>query len=324
MSFFIGLLLVAAPTWFYAWLVRRIDRYEPEPTRYLVAAFLWGALPAIIAGVVIEIVLAVPVVAIFGPDSNVTNFVTTAVFAPIVEEVLKGMAVAAVYLWRRREFDGWIDGIVYGSTVGFGFAFVENIGYLYGTTTTGEWWQLYFLRVLVFGFMHGFWTSLTGIGFGLARNRSSKFLRSGLIVFGLFAAVVMHMLHNASMVLAQVSEGATICISGLSYLLLIVLMIALGAVGGWRERSLMREHLRDELPEVIDPRVYEALVGASAAARSRLGLSPAQQRALLKAACELAFAKRRAASQPFDAASAADVERLREQLRTGPRAAVWK
>ena len=300
MSFWIGLLLVAAPTWLYALLVRRIDRYEHEPMRYLIAAFLWGAVPAVLLGVFVEIVLSVPVNGLLGAETGAAEFMNTAVFAPVVEELLKGAAVAAFYLWRRREFDGWIDGIVYGSTVGFGFAFVENLAYLAGTGTVEEWWTLYFLRVLVFGFMHGFWTSLTGIGFGLARHRGSAAVRGAVIVAGLVLAIVGHMVHNGSMVLAQTSEGATLFLAGLNYAVLLALMIGLSVIGGWRERALMRAYLQDETPDVLMPDVLDMLV----AARGRAALS----RKFVQAACELALAKRRAAG-------ADEIERLREKVR---------
>jgi RsiW-degrading membrane proteinase PrsW (M82 family) len=299
MNFLAGLLLVAVPTWFYALLVRRVDRYEHEPVRYLVAAFLWGALPAVVLAVIVQVVLAVPVNLVFGEESLSTELTTTALIAPVVEEILKGAAVAAIYAWRRREFDGWIDGIVYGSTVGFGFAFVENLGYLAGVETLEGWWTLYFLRVLVFGFMHGFWTSLTGIGFGIARRRRG-FVAGAAIVIGLAAAIVGHVVHNASVVLAQVSDGATMVLAAGNYLFMLALIIGLSWIGGRRERAVMRAHLGDEAPEVLPPAAYESLMGG----RGRRALP----RSLVQAAAELALAKRRAAN-------ASEIELLREQLR---------
>lgn len=300
MSFPVDLILIALPTWLYAWLVRRVDRYEHEPVRYLLAAFLWGAVPAVVLGVIIQVALDVPVRALLGAESVAAELVTTAVFAPVSEEILKGAAVALLYLRRRHEFDGWIDGIVYGSTVGFGFAFVENIGYLAGTSSVEEWWTLYFLRVLVFGFMHGFWTSLTGIGFGLARNRRSAASKVALITGGLLLATLGHVVHNASMVLSQSSDGTTMCLAGLNYFVLLALMIGLGVIAGRRERALMRAHLQDEAPDVLAPEAFAALV----AERGRRSLP----RGLVQAACELALAKRRAAGVD-------EIERLREKLR---------
>ena len=63
--------------------------------------------------------------------SGTTPSTTGAVWlAPVTEETLKGLGVLLIYLFRRREFDGIIDGIVYAGLIGAGFAFSENILYL--------------------------------------------------------------------------------------------------------------------------------------------------------------------------------------------------
>lgn len=316
MPLLLSAIIIAIPTYFYARIVRNIDRYEKEPVKYLIAAFLWGALPAVIVGVFLELVLAIPVIAIFGEESTAANFLNTGIIAPVVEEMIKAVALGVIYLLRRREFDGWIDGIVYGSTVGFGFAYVENVMYLAGTGSMGEWATLFVLRVLVLGFMHGFWTSLTGIGFGLARNRSSDLAKAALIAVGLSAAILGHILHNASLTLAEVSEGATLCVSGLTYLVLIVLMIGLSVIGGRRERGLMKAHLSDEVPDTLTPEAYEALSNPGSNTRNRLNLMPRQQRELFQLACELALKKRHLSVHGDDGHTLAEIGRLRATLRT--------
>lgn len=160
--FLITAVLIAIPTYLYIRIVISIDRFEKEPTRYLIGAFLWGAVPAVIIGIIAQLILDIPVEEILGA-SLTGQFITTAVNAPITEEILKGAVVAILYLWFRREFDGWVDGIVYGAMAGFGFAYVENIIYLLGTKTWEEWVGLFILRVIALGFMHGFWTALIPI-----------------------------------------------------------------------------------------------------------------------------------------------------------------
>ena len=54
---------------------------------------------------------------------------TAVLVAPWVEEAAKGAAVLLVLLFRRREFDGVVDGIVLAGLAGVGFAFTENILY---------------------------------------------------------------------------------------------------------------------------------------------------------------------------------------------------
>jgi RsiW-degrading membrane proteinase PrsW (M82 family) len=262
MPLLLSALLIAIPTWFYARWVRSVDRFEIEPAKYLIAAFLWGAIPAAFLALISQLILAVPTVALAGEES--TNLLTVVVYAPVTEELFKGLAVAIIYLWRKREFDGWIDGIVYGSTVGFGFAYVENVLYLSQTPTFGEWLTLFVLRVIVLGFMHGFYTSLIGIGFGLARDARSNTRKLLLILAGFALAILVHAIHNASIVLADTLGAGTLCGGLLNYILLIVLMVGLKRVGLQYERRLFKTYLVDEVPNVISQQSYEALAQGGA------------------------------------------------------------
>lgn len=306
MPILLSALIIAVPTYFYAALVRNIDRYEKEPVKYLLAAFVWGAVPAVILGIVLELVLAIPVVAIFGAETRAATFLNMGVLAPVVEEIVKGLAVGMIFVWRRREFDGWIDGVVYGSTVGFGFAYVENVVYLLGTASVGEWFTLFFLRVIVLGFMHGFWTSLTGIGFGVARNLTSDLAKAFVITLGLSGAIFGHVLHNGSIALAEASEGASLCVSAFSYFVLIVLMIGLGRMAGRRERALMKAHLSDEVPHVLEDADFQKLCNGNMPRTWRNGMP--------HLACELAQKKKQYAIHR-DSASAIEIDALRARIR---------
>src|SRR5918992_1573770 len=55
------------------------------------------------------------------------------VSAPIVEEGSKGLALFILYWWKKDEFDGVVDGVIYAAMVGLGFAMAENFLY-YGRT----------------------------------------------------------------------------------------------------------------------------------------------------------------------------------------------
>ena len=115
-------LTIVIPT--FVWL----DRYEAEPTKYLVAAFLWGALiAALLAGLLNT---SAHVVFSTATDPEQTALATAVFSAPLVEEAAKGLLVVLVWRLRRREFDGITDGMVYAGIVAAGFAFTENIQYL--------------------------------------------------------------------------------------------------------------------------------------------------------------------------------------------------
>jgi RsiW-degrading membrane proteinase PrsW (M82 family) len=104
-----------------------VDRWEPEPPRLLLIAFLWGACFAALAALIINSSAALAVDVLLGKGSG--DVIGSTVVAPLVEEGLKGAFLVGLLIFRRREFDGIIDGIVYAGIVAAGFAFTENILY---------------------------------------------------------------------------------------------------------------------------------------------------------------------------------------------------
>jgi RsiW-degrading membrane proteinase PrsW (M82 family) len=307
MPLLLSALFIAIPTWFYARYVRSVDRFEKEPAKYLIAAFLWGAIPAALLSLFTQLILAVPTVALAGEQG--TNLIAVVVYAPVTEEIFKGLAVAMFYLWRKREFDGWIDGIVYGSTVGFGFAFVENVLYLSQAPTFGDWLTLFFLRVIVLGFMHGFYTSLIGIGFGLARDARSNTRKLLLILAGFGLAILTHAIHNASIALADIVGIGTLCGGLLNYILLFTLLVGLKRVGVRHERQMFKTYLVDEVPAVISQQAYDAL-----ALGKGMPLPATQPRAFYQLAGELAQRKMQLIRYG-ETSQAGDIDTLRASLQ---------
>jgi RsiW-degrading membrane proteinase PrsW (M82 family) len=310
----ISAIVIAPPTFLYAWIVSRIDRFEKEPLKYRIGAFLWGAIPAVILALIFSLIFSLPVVVIFGDESQATSLITGAIIAPLIEEIAKGLVIAIVYFWRRREFDGWIDGIVYGSLVGFGFAYTENILYLSSAENAGAWVSMFIFRVLVLGFLHGFFSSFVGIGFGLARKQRNDFVKALLIATGLALAMAAHAIHNATMTLAQNTEGISVCIGLLNYVVLISLSVALGIIGNRNERNLIKTHLAEEVPAVLSQKTYDALCGSSPAARDYLNQVPKRKHSVLHVAAELAQKKQQLQLHPEDVSVATEIAQLRTEL----------
>lgn len=185
-------LVVIVPT--YLWL----DRLEPEPTRYRLFAFLWGALVAVVGAFFLN-TLGLRLLV----DAQWTDPLETgAVYlAPITEETLKGLGVLLLYLLRRREFDGVVDGIVYGGLIGAGFAFSENILYLgqaYTTAGSEGLTATFIVRCLMGPFAHPLFTSLIGIGIGIAVTSRNPVTRVVAILTGWVCAMLLHSLWNLS------------------------------------------------------------------------------------------------------------------------------
>src|SRR5688500_2452389 len=113
----ISLFAAVVPTIFYVILFYWADRFEREPRWLAFVAFFWGALPAIILSLIGELVIGEPFVTM--PDSLAGDVVAGSLVAPIVEELFKGAALFGIFWWKRQEFDGVLDGIIYGALVGF-------------------------------------------------------------------------------------------------------------------------------------------------------------------------------------------------------------
>lgn len=175
-----------------------LDRYEAEPRSSLLFAFGWGACVATAVSLVVNSG-TVFVLEQLGRDGDVLGAVAV---APIVEETTKGFGVLVLFWLRRREFDGLVDGVVYGGLVGAGFAFAENILY-FGRAflEAGSEGLLvtFVVRGLLGPFAHPLFTLWTGIGIGVAvtGRGAARYLAPAA---GLLLAMVLHGLWNYSAV----------------------------------------------------------------------------------------------------------------------------
>ncbi|MCB1292890.1 MAG: PrsW family intramembrane metalloprotease, partial [Mycobacterium sp.] len=115
----------------YLWL----DRWEPEPPRLLVFAFLWGASLAIVVSIVLEVVFEHAINPASTIESDASAF-TVAFGAPLIEEAAKGSFLLLMMTGRRRlELNSLTDCLVYAGLVAAGFAWIEDIFYIANAET---------------------------------------------------------------------------------------------------------------------------------------------------------------------------------------------
>ena len=170
-----------------------LDRYEPEPTHYRLAAIGWGGVVAVILSFVAESAVAL----VTGNES----FASFAIVAPVVEETGKGLFLVVVVLLRRQQIHGLLDGVVYGALVGVGFAFVEDILYYISALAEGGAAGLtatVVLRGVMSPFAHPLFTAATGLGFGIGLTSRSTAKRIVAPVLGFLTAVTLHGIWNGS------------------------------------------------------------------------------------------------------------------------------
>lgn len=317
MAFLITLLLSFGPALLFAAIVYWLDRFEKEPRRLLVGAFLWGAFVATIGAIIVTTVLQTGVELITS-SAELADLTGTTVLAPIVEESLKGLAVALIVLIFPHEFDTVLDGIVYAAIVALGFAATENVLYLYFSGYEEGGYEgmitLFVLRVVLGGWGHAVYTAFIGIGLAVARLNRGWAVKIMAPLLGWCVAVFLHGLHNTMATLAGASEslgllGATFLIDWTGW------AAALGIVVWeiFRERRWMRDYLADEVQRgTISPGHYQAACSLRAQLRGRLGGRAARR--FFEACAELAHKKRQLATLGEERGNSARVERLRGEL----------
>jgi RsiW-degrading membrane proteinase PrsW (M82 family) len=271
----------------YFWL----DRWEPEPSRLLLLAFLWGASVAIVVSLVLELASS----EVLGRGLVLT------LVGPAIEEAAKGAFLFVMLTGvRRSEFDGVVDGLVYAGFTAVGFAFVEDIGYVAQSFSQGTDVTVatVVLRLVLAPFAHPLFTSMIGLGVGLAMSRPQQPARWRYPVLGYLAAVALHALWNGSL---------TFGFAGylLVYVLIMVPAFLAALLIARHHRRRERDVIGRQLPELVYYRLVtpaEAGWLASIAARrawvrsvtARSGKQAARAlRDFQAAATELAFLRDR-------------------------------
>ncbi|MFF6982468.1 PrsW family intramembrane metalloprotease [Streptomyces sp. NPDC008343] len=208
-GFLVGLGLAVLPVPLLVAAFRWLDRVEPGPWRNLLFSFAWGACAAALIAIVANS-FATRWIATATADPSHADTLGATVIAPVVEEIAKAAAVLLVFLFRRRDFTGIVDGVVIAGVTATGFAFTENILYLgtaFGTDQlSGDRGiasvtaATFFVRVIMSPFAHPLFTVLTGIGFGIAAlSGERQHVRRVLLpLSGLLLAMGMHALWNGS------------------------------------------------------------------------------------------------------------------------------
>lgn len=122
-----GVIMALIPALLWLAFFYQQDRLEPEPKKFVLAVFVLGGLLA--NAVAIPVVRDLFQVQEWMPRSVAANILGSILVIGFVQEFLKYAAVRySVYL--SPEFDERIDGVVYGTAAGLGFATMLNIHYV--------------------------------------------------------------------------------------------------------------------------------------------------------------------------------------------------
>lgn len=316
LSFFFGIV----PMLIFAWFVYWLDRYEKEPKILLGGVFIWGAVVAAGGAFLINTILGLGIYMFTGSETT-TDLTTGSLIAPIVEESLKGFAVLIVYFIFRREFDSVLDGIIYAAIVALGFAATENVYYIYqyGYAESGLQGLLWlvFVRVILVGWQHPFYTAFIGIGLAITRYSRNLFVKITLPILGWCAAVFTHSLHNT---IASLLSGAGGLLIGTMvdwtgwFFMFLVILWAIN-----NEKNYITRQLREEVTRgLITPDQYRIACSAWAQSVARLNALTAGHYSatnrFYQTCAELAHKKQQREKLGEESGNTVIIEHLRAEL----------
>jgi RsiW-degrading membrane proteinase PrsW (M82 family) len=241
-AMFTGFIAATLPLIVYLFVPAIIDRFDPEPWWCLALAFVWGAVVATGFAGLVNSEMHEMLQAFFGKKMGL--ILTVSVVAPICEEFMKGLAVFGAFYFLRREFDGVVDGIIYATFAALGFACIENVQYYARAELAHQLGGLFFIRGILAPWGHPLYTSMTGIGFGIARESTSTAVKFLAPLVGYAAGVLLHAIWN--FVPTVLGETGFFILFPL-WLLFVAAFFVMIIVLVYRKGKTIRENLRDEV-----------------------------------------------------------------------------
>jgi RsiW-degrading membrane proteinase PrsW (M82 family) len=152
---FAALVVPMIPGMIWLWIFYRTDWYEPEPKRLVLATFGLGVLAILPAfGAERLIGLAYPFLehieqaAQSGGGRAWPMLIACFVVIGPCEEIAKFLSVR-LFVFKHREFDEPLDGIIYAAAAALGFASLENVLYVIDWHTGHVHWGTLGVRSLL-------------------------------------------------------------------------------------------------------------------------------------------------------------------------------
>jgi RsiW-degrading membrane proteinase PrsW (M82 family) len=189
--------LALAPLVFLLWFFYTRDQLNPEPRGLVLKIFGLGLL-AFVPVFLVQQIVPLPA------------WLMAVVVVPVLAELAKFWVVKRG-VYNHPEFDEPVDGIIFASAAGLGFATLQVVGsmlYAYFAVArlgvpgagAGAVWpavlNMFALQGLLAGPGHALWSSLWGYSLGLAKFAPPG-QGAGLVRNGLLAAMLSHAAFNA-------------------------------------------------------------------------------------------------------------------------------
>lgn len=168
----------------------RIDKYEREPLSLVFLTMMLGAF-SVVPALILEILFEnFGILNTADPSNWLMLFISTFIVIGPIEELSKLLPVRLT-VYRSKEFNEPMDGIVYASASALGFATVENMVYFLSADDFTI--SFVILRSFLSMLGHVMFSSMWGFALGIYKfDRTRKFL----LINGIVMASFLHGLFN--------------------------------------------------------------------------------------------------------------------------------
>lgn len=212
--------VIIIPPLFWLWYFRFYDRRHPEPLQLLFFVFMMGFSLSLLVKV-LTYFFNLPNLQMLSGFLGLTTIIQAVIFVlllAIVEEMVK-FIILRFYVYYKQEFDEKIDGVIYGITVGLGFATCENV---YQVLVHGP--EVIFSRFATATLLHAMLGGI--IGSTLIKQKVGFLKTCCASIRILILAIFLHFVYNILSIYDIVNFGMwdeVIWLAGIFCVLLIVI-----------------------------------------------------------------------------------------------------
>ena len=187
----ISVIIALIPPILWMGLFYKQDRLNPEPKGLVFKTLILGAL--------VHKAIYVPIVSMILPSGNTgfesigNKMITTIILVAVIQESIK-MLTVRYSIYPSKEFDEDIDGIIYGSALGLGFATMSSIDAI--LSAGGAMLTNATVLVVVQTFSHASITGLSCYFLGVSKNAKFNILRlpTALLLSSSINAIIQFLL----------------------------------------------------------------------------------------------------------------------------------
>jgi RsiW-degrading membrane proteinase PrsW (M82 family) len=191
----LALILSAVPALLWLGYFYLQDRHEPEPKHYVAGVYLLGAFGAARLAQFIQVdLLPTTEPDLAGVGLSFDAILQAILVVGLAQEFAK-FVVVRYTIYLSHEFDEPMDGIIYMTAAGIGFATAANIEYF--NSVGGVYLDIGAANAVVTTMAHACFAGVLGYALGRAKFASHSGLQRNLVLFGglVLAAVLNGVFH---------------------------------------------------------------------------------------------------------------------------------